>query len=126
MTGVARHDATALLANIVDPGAVIRAPYLQYIATTTGGRVAAGVLAAQDNASVTLVDARDTRTTLLRSEIEEFRELPASIMPDNLLKPLSPQDVRDLFEYLRSEQESPSQLRGEHSKVKLLRKTPGR
>jgi putative heme-binding domain-containing protein len=98
---VARDDTTALLTNIVDPGAIIRAPYLQYIATTTGGRVAAGIIAGQDNASVTIVDARNTRTTLSRSEIEDFRELSASIMPENLLKPLSPQEVRDLFRYLR-------------------------
>ena len=101
LTGVAREDTTALLANIVDPGAVIRAPYLQYVAMTTSGRVATGVVAAQDNASVTLVDARNTRTTLSRNEVEEFRELPTSIMPENLLKPLNPQEVRDLFGYLR-------------------------
>ena len=98
---MARDDLTALLANIVDPGAVIRAPYLQYVAVTTSGRVATGVIAAQDNAGVTLVDARNTRTTLSRNEIEELRELPTSIMPENLLKPLSPQEVRDLFGYLR-------------------------
>jgi hypothetical protein len=50
---------------------------------------------------VTLVDARNTRTTLPRDAIEELRELPASIMPEGLLKPLSPQEVRDLFRYLR-------------------------
>jgi putative membrane-bound dehydrogenase-like protein len=101
LTGVARDDLTALLANIVDPGAVIRAPYLQYVAVTTSGRVATGVLVAQDNAVVTLVDARNTRTTLSRHEIDEFRELPTSIMPEGLLKTLSPQEVRDLFGYLR-------------------------
>ena len=69
---------------------------------TTSGRVVTGIIAAQDNAGVTLVDARNTRTTLSRNEIEELRELPASIMPENLLKPLSPQDVRDLFDYLRA------------------------
>ena len=101
LTGVARDDTTALLANIVDPGAVIRAQYLQYAAVTTGGRVVTGVLAAQDDAGVTLVDAQNKRTTLPRDEIEELRELPTSIMPEDLLKPLSPQEVRDLFRYLQ-------------------------
>jgi putative heme-binding domain-containing protein len=103
LTGVARDDTTALLANIVDPGAVIRAPYLQYLAMTTSGRVATGIIAAQDSASVTLIDARNVRTILMRNEIEEFRELPTSIMPENLLRPLSPQEVRDLLRYLRDE-----------------------
>jgi putative membrane-bound dehydrogenase-like protein len=41
------------------------------------------------------------RTTLARDAIEELRELPASIMPENLLGPLSPQELRDLFAYLQ-------------------------
>jgi putative heme-binding domain-containing protein len=101
LTGVAREDTTALLANIVDPGAVIRAPYLQYAAVTAGGRVVTGILAARDNAGVTLVDAAGKRTTLSRDEIEELRELPTSIMPEDLLRPLDPQAVRDLFRYLQ-------------------------
>ena len=103
LTGVARGDTTALLANIVDPGAVIRAPFLQYAAATRGGRVASGLLAAQDNASVTLVDAQGKRTSIPRDEIEELREVPTSIMPGDLLKPLDPQQVRDLFRYLQGD-----------------------
>ena len=91
----------SLLANIVDPGALIRAPHLQYAVVTVGGRVVTGVVAAQDNASLTILDAQNRRTTLPRDQIDELRELPASIMPDNLLKALSPQEVRDLFRYLQ-------------------------
>jgi putative heme-binding domain-containing protein len=101
LTGVAREDTTALLANIVDPGAVIRAPYLQYAVVTTGGRVVTGLIAARDDAGVTLVEARGERTTLRRDEIEELKELPTSIMPEELLKPLNPQELRDLFRYLQ-------------------------
>jgi putative heme-binding domain-containing protein len=103
LTSVARGDTTALLANIVDPGAVIRAPFLQYAAVSRGGRVVVGQLAAQDNAAVTMVDAQGKRTTFTRDEIEELRELPTSIMPEHLLKPLEPQAIRDLFSYLQGE-----------------------
>jgi putative heme-binding domain-containing protein len=101
LTGVARNDRVALLANIVDPSAVIRAEYLQYAALTTGGRTVTGVIVARDGASVTLADAQGKRTTLPRDQIEELRELPTSIMPENLLKQLQPQEVRDLFGYLQ-------------------------
>ncbi len=101
LTGVARDDLTALLANIVDPGAVIRAPFLQYAVVTRGGRVVAGLLVAQDNAAVTMVDAQGKRTTVPRAEIEELRELPTSIMPEDLMKPLDPQAIRDFFRYLQ-------------------------
>jgi putative membrane-bound dehydrogenase-like protein len=102
LTGTARGDTTALLASLVDPSAVIRGPFLQYAAVTADGRITIGVIAAQDNAGVTLVDAQDRRTTLPRPSIEELRELPTSIMPENLLGTMSPQEVRDLFAYLRS------------------------
>jgi putative heme-binding domain-containing protein len=101
LTGTARSDTPALLANIVDPGALVRAQYLQYAVVTVGGRVVTGLLVAQDGAGVTLLDAQNQRTTLPRATIEELRELPTSIMPENLLKPLSPQEVRDLFSYLQ-------------------------
>ncbi|WP_435011596.1 PVC-type heme-binding CxxCH protein [Tundrisphaera lichenicola] len=101
LTGVAREDTTALLANIVDPGAVIRATYLQYAAALRDGRVVSGVLAARDDASLTLVDAQGKRTRLPLDDIEEVRELPTSIMPEDLLKPLDSQEIRDLFRYLQ-------------------------
>jgi putative membrane-bound dehydrogenase-like protein len=103
LTGVARDDTTALLANIVDPGAVIRVPFLQYAVVTRGGRVVVGHLTAQDNAALTMVDSQGKRTTVSRAEIEELRELPTSIMPEDLLKPLDPQAIRDLFRYLQGE-----------------------
>jgi putative heme-binding domain-containing protein len=102
LTGFARNDTTGLLASIVDPGAVIRTPFLQYAAVTTGGRLVTGLLAARDNAGITLVDAQNQRTTLPLDGIAELRELPGSIMPENLLGPLGPQEVRDLFSYLQS------------------------
>ena len=68
---------------------------------TVGGRIVSGLLVAQDGAGVTLLDAQNQRTTLPRATIEELRELPTSIMPENLLKPLGPQEVRDLFAYVQ-------------------------
>jgi putative membrane-bound dehydrogenase-like protein len=101
LTGTARGDTTALLASIVDPGAVVRTPYLQYAVVTASGRVQSGILVAQDAAGVTLLDAQNQRMTLAHDAIEELRALPTSIMPENLLGPLSPQELRDLFAYLQ-------------------------
>ena len=102
LTGVARDDTTALLANIVDPGAVIRAPYLQYAAVTTERsgrhrRPRRSGRGGRRRSSTPRAGGRPLR----RDEIEELRELPTSIMPEDLLKPLGPQEVRDLFRYLQ-------------------------
>jgi putative heme-binding domain-containing protein len=102
LTHANRFDRDDLLVNIVDPSRVIRKEYLSYVVTTTDGRVLTGLIAEQTPQRLTLVDAKAERTTLSRSEIESLRESPASLMPEGLLQPLKPQELRDLFSYLQS------------------------
>ena len=103
LTGGARGDTVAMLANIVDPSAVIRPAYLSYAVVTTTGRVATGIITAQDNAGLTLADSKNPPTRFTRDEIEELRPLATSIMPEGLLKSLSAAEVRDLFSYLQDQ-----------------------
>ncbi|MEZ6136945.1 MAG: HEAT repeat domain-containing protein [Pirellulaceae bacterium] len=85
---------------IVDPSAEIREGYQSYAARTDDGRVVTGMIAAQDTNSVTIRSADNQTTTLLRDEIETLRAMPASLMPEDQMKPLSDQQIRDLFSYL--------------------------
>jgi putative heme-binding domain-containing protein len=102
LTSANRTDRAALLANIVDPNAVIRREFMNYVIVTTTGRVLTGVMAEQDGASVTIVDANNQRTKIPRNEIDELREAEVSLMPERLLEKLAPQELRDLFAYLQS------------------------
>ena len=68
---------------------------------TGAGRVLTGLLAEQTAAAVTVVTAKNERVTVARSEIEEIKPADVSLMPDNIVKQLSPQDIRDLFSYLQ-------------------------
>jgi putative heme-binding domain-containing protein len=104
LTHANRADRDFLLVSIVDPSSVIRKEYLSYTAQTTDGRVLAGLITEQTPQRVTLVNARNEATVLLRSEIESLRESPVSLMPENLLQALKPQELRDLFGYLQSRQ----------------------
>jgi putative membrane-bound dehydrogenase-like protein len=103
LTHANRKDRDYLLVSIVDPSAVIRREYLAYQVQTTDGRLLTGVIAEQSAGSVTLVDAKNERTTLARNKIEELCELPVSLMPEDLLKDLRPEELRDLFAYLQAE-----------------------
>lgn len=96
-----RGDRDYLLVSIVDPSAVIRSQFLNYVVTTQSGGVLQGVLAEQDAASITLVDAKGQRHAVPRTEIDELQESTVSLMPERLLEPLSPQELRDLFAYLQ-------------------------
>lgn len=101
LTTANRGDRAALLANIVDPSAVVRREYLQYAVETSSGQVLSGLIAEQDAASITILDAKNVRTRIDRSEVEAIRESTTSLMPERLLDALSPQELRDLFAYLR-------------------------
>lgn len=96
-----RGDRDFLLVSTVDPNSVIRSQYLNYVVTTQSGAVLQGVLVEQDAASITLVDAKAQRLKIARSDIDAFKESTASLMPERLLEPLSPQELRDLFAYLQ-------------------------
>lgn len=103
LTHANRKDRDFLLASLVDPSAVVRKEYLAYNVQLTDGRLLSGLIVAQTPASVTLVNAKSERTTVPREKIESLQESPTSLMPENLLKELKPQEVRDLFVYLQSD-----------------------
>ncbi|MCC7452103.1 MAG: c-type cytochrome [Anaerolineae bacterium] len=100
LTTANRKDRAAMLSNVVDPSAVIRREYINTMVATTSGRIISGLLAEQDAASLTLLDAQNNRIKFVRDEIEELRESEVSLMPEKLLESLSPQQLRDLFSYL--------------------------
>ena len=59
--------------------------------------------AVQTGTTITLADAKNQRTTLAGDQIEELRASTVSLMPDDLLKDLTPRQLRDLFSYLQSD-----------------------
>jgi putative membrane-bound dehydrogenase-like protein len=103
LTTANRGDRAALLANIVAPSAVVRREYINYTVATGDGRVLTGLLAEQDAAGITILDAKNQRTRLRREEIDDIREADVSLMPERLLEQLTPQELRDLFAYLQQQ-----------------------
>jgi putative heme-binding domain-containing protein len=107
LTAVDRKNLEVLLPNVIDPSAVIREGFQQYIVVTEGGQTLTGLLAENTADTVTILDAKGTRTTLRRKEIESLTRAETSLMPEGILDPLSDQEVRDLFAHLRSEPAKP-------------------
>jgi putative heme-binding domain-containing protein len=106
LTHANRKDRDYLLQSAVDPSAVIRKEYLAYNVQTTDGRTLSGLIAEQTPAAVTLLDGKNQRTTIARNRIESLQESPVSLMPEDILKGLKPQELRDLFSYLQSDKPS--------------------
>jgi putative heme-binding domain-containing protein len=100
LTGYERTNIRFWLENIIDPSAMIRDEYQTIVIDTQDGRTLTGIVAAQDQATLTLRLNDGQTVRLPRKEIEEMRASPTSLMPDDLLKNLTDQQIRDLFAYL--------------------------
>ncbi|MCR9293596.1 MAG: c-type cytochrome [bacterium] len=85
---------------IVAPSLEIREGYQSYLALTADDRVVTGMISAEDGNSVTLRTADNQEILLAREDLLELRALPTSLMPEDSLKDLEAQQIRDLFAYL--------------------------
>jgi len=101
LTGSDRKNTDWLLGQIVDPSAFIRPEYVNHNVEMKDGRSLTGLIAEQSETAVTILDAQNQRTVLKRSDIKELAPSATSLMPEGLLEPLQPQQVRDLFSYLQ-------------------------
>jgi putative heme-binding domain-containing protein len=82
---------------------VIRKEYIHHDVTTKDDRALSGLLVESTPKTVTILDRNNQRTILARDEIKELRESSVSLMPEGILDPLGPQQIRDLISYLQSD-----------------------
>jgi putative membrane-bound dehydrogenase-like protein len=101
LTGSNRADLNYLLSNVLDPSAVMAREYIPTVIVTTGGRVITGLVREETKNALTVVTANET-VVVPRDEVEEQKLGDKSMMPDDLLKPLSDSEVRALVAYLAS------------------------
>lgn len=104
LTSFKRDDFDHMLVNIVNPSIEIREGYENLLLTTKDGRVVNGLMVDKDNHVLVLRGADGQTVSIQHDEIEEMAPQKKSLMPDDVLKPLNEQQVRDLFAYLRSTQ----------------------
>jgi putative heme-binding domain-containing protein len=95
-----RADET-LISDILDPSNQITVGYESYTVATGDGRIFTGVLAAETATSITLRREEGAEDTILRRDLEEMESASLSMMPEDMEKVVSPQDVADLIGYLR-------------------------
>ena len=102
LTTANRADREFLLGSIVDPSAAIRKEFLGYEVETKDERVVSGVIVDQSSGNITLGIVTGERVVIPQAQVTAMRESTVSIMPEGLVKPLKPQELRDLFSFLQS------------------------
>jgi putative heme-binding domain-containing protein len=95
-----RNDWNQLLQNVFDPSAVIGPGYQARTLVTTEGRVLTGLPVEESEQRVVLKIQGGKTETIPRDQIEEYVVSEMSMMPEDLEKQLSPQEIADLFAYL--------------------------
>ena len=91
-----RADET-LISDVMDPSSVLTVGYRNYTVVTADGRIFNGVLTAETATSVTLRKKESVEQTILRNDIDEMVASPISMMPEDLEKLVTEQDVADLL-----------------------------
>ena len=103
LTGAERKNREFLLTSIVDPNAVIRKEFFSYVVATKDGRVLTGLLVDETPQTLTILDAKNQRTSLAQDDVEQLERAGQSLMPEKILDEIDADQVRDLMRYLQSD-----------------------
>ena len=87
---------------LFDPNQAVEARYVNYLAVTKSGVTLTGVLSNESGNSITLLGPDGKQQVILRTDLEELVSSNKSAMPEGLEKDLQPQDLADLFAFIRS------------------------
>jgi putative membrane-bound dehydrogenase-like protein len=95
-----RNSWDQLLTNVFDPSAVIGPGYQACVLVTSDGRVWTGLAVEESDQRVVLKMPGNKIETIPRDQIDEYRVSEVSLMPEELEKQLTPQQLADLFAFL--------------------------
>lgn len=100
-----RYTHRDLLENIVQPSKVISDQYESTLMELSDGRVIVGRIIGEDDGTL-LIAADAAKPSLLTeiklADVESRTRSPTSLMPERLLKPMNPEEVRNLIAYILS------------------------
>jgi putative heme-binding domain-containing protein len=100
ITSNGRNDFEQLISNIFDPSLVIGPGFQATTVATSEGRVLTGLLVEDGRERVVLKLQGGKVETIARDQLEEMKTSPVSLMPEEIERQLSPQEIVDLCAFL--------------------------
>ncbi len=100
LTANGRNSFDQLLSNVFDPSLVIGSAYQARTVVTDQGRVLTGLVVEDSPRRVVLKLQGGKLAVIPRERIEAMQLSRLSMMPEDVEKQLSPQEIADLFAYL--------------------------
>ncbi len=106
LTGSQRVNPEYVLSKVLDPSAVVAQDFQVTVVTTKSGRTLSGLVKEEDGKTL-LLQTQNEQIRVTKSDIDERKKSPVSMMPEGLLAPLSDVEVRDLIAYLAGAEQAP-------------------
>lgn len=106
LTGSNRANLDYLLSNILDPSAVMAKEYQPSVLALSDGRVITGIVRSNTGGVLTVQTANEV-LLVPQKEVDQMEQSSKSMMPDDILKPLSPDEIRALAGYMASPSQVP-------------------
>jgi putative membrane-bound dehydrogenase-like protein len=100
LTGFAVHPKEEMMIAILDPSRSVEGNYKAYRVVTADERTIIGLLGAQTNTSVEIIDGEAKRHALAREDVVSMKETEKSLMPEGFEKVMKPEELADLLEFL--------------------------
>lgn len=103
LSGIRNQPADAILLHALVPDYEITPGYQAYVVETREGRTLVGRMESEAPNSVTLRDGASQRHVILRSDVISMTASNHSLMPPELERVMSEQDLADLIGYLKAD-----------------------
>jgi putative heme-binding domain-containing protein len=95
-----KYSRRQILESILEPSKFIDPQYAAYTLETRAGQIYVGLLVSRTDSEVVLRVSSEQRVRIPVAEVERFAASPKSMMPELLLRDLTPQQAADLLEFL--------------------------
>jgi len=90
----------AMFESILYPSAGISHNYENYAVLLENGTAVTGLKTSESDQAITIVTSEGVNKVIPQEEVEEIRKLPISIMPNDLQKLMTVQELADVVEYM--------------------------
>jgi putative heme-binding domain-containing protein len=97
-----KYELDLLIESVLDPSRQIAPGYRSEVVATGDGRIFSGLIRAESDRELNVVDVQGQRLVVAKADIEQRRPCSNSLMPDGLVAGLSPMDFADLITYLQT------------------------
>jgi putative heme-binding domain-containing protein len=102
LSGAGAMGTEALLRAVLTPSAAMEAGYRLFRVELKDGDVMDGLLVSQDREALLLRRPNSEDQRIAQAQIKRAAYTKLSLMPEGLLEPLKPEEVSDLFAYLKT------------------------